>query len=223
MSTSAAMRIRGLLLAMLGLFCQAVVADVFDELEFHGFATQGFVHTSANSFFGDSERGSFDFREIGVNATFEPLSNLRLSGQLLSRRAGELSSGSPNVDYALADFTLRSTAEHRLSVILGRIKNPLGLYNETRDVAFTRPSVFVPQSIYFDRVRNLLPFTDGVGVRNEWYGECSKRQRLWCGWKALVRRERENMFTWVASLTVTSIRTVYPIWRGFQRLPQITG
>ena len=30
------------------------------------------------------------------------------------------------------------------------MKNPFGLYNEARDVIWTRPSVLLPQSIYFD-------------------------------------------------------------------------
>jgi len=32
----------------------------------------------------------------------------------------------------------------------GRVKNPFGLYNEARDAVWTRPSVLLPQSIYFD-------------------------------------------------------------------------
>ncbi|MDQ7735489.1 hypothetical protein QT231_22535 [Halomonas sp. SpR1] len=45
---------------------------------------------------------------------------------------------------------------------LGRIKNPFGFYNQTRDVAFTRPSILLPQSIYFDRTRSLALTGDGL-------------------------------------------------------------
>lgn len=156
---------------LVGFVAPAVFADVFDDLEVHGFATQGFVKTSANRFFGDSEDGSFEFSELGINATLEPTENIRLSGQLLSRRAGDMSSGSPSVDFALADFTIRSTETYSFGIVAGRIKNPLGLYNETRDVAFTRPGVFVPQVIYFDKVRDLLMSSDGLGLRMGWYGD----------------------------------------------------
>jgi hypothetical protein len=37
----------------------------------------------------------------------------------------------------------------------------LGLYNDTRDVAFTRPSIILPQSIYFERTRDLALSADG--------------------------------------------------------------
>jgi hypothetical protein len=35
------------------------------------------------------------------------------------------------------------------------------LYNTTRDVPFTRPSIILPQSIYFERTRNLTVSADG--------------------------------------------------------------
>ncbi|SFU04380.1 hypothetical protein [Halomonas saccharevitans] len=50
---------------------------------------------------------------------------------------------------------------------LGRFKNPFGFYNRTRDVAFTRPSILLPQSIYFDRTRSLGLSADGASVYAE--------------------------------------------------------
>ena len=150
---------------------ETLAEGLFDDLEVHGFATQGYVQTSANNFFGDSEDGSLDFRELGVNATLEPLPGVRLSGQVLSRRAGEMYSGSPVVDFAVADLSLHSTQTQSLALVAGRIKNPLGLFNETRDMAFTRPSVFLPQVIYFDKLRNVIMSSDGVGFRLERFGD----------------------------------------------------
>ena len=43
----------------------------------------------------------------------------------------------------------------------------IGFYKETRDVAFTRPSILLPQSIYPIYVRNLALSSDGLYV----YGE----------------------------------------------------
>ena len=156
------------------LLCTPVAIAAADdrfEFELHGFATQGFIKTDSNSFFGDSENGSFDFREIGVNLAVEPTSRLRLSGQLLSRKAGAMNSGRPEVDFAVADYTLVSTQSNNVRLLLGRIKHPLGLYNETRDMAFTRPGVFVPQEVYFDKVRNLVLSSDGVAAKFGWFGD----------------------------------------------------
>jgi hypothetical protein len=131
-------------------------------LEFHGFLTQGYVQTTDNRFFGDSDKGSLDFTELGLNVSLRLNGKLRLAGQLLSRRAGEMYDGSPALDYGLVDYTALSDENKRLGVIAGRFKNPLGFYNDTRDVAFTRPAIFLPQSIYFDKVRNLMLSNDGL-------------------------------------------------------------
>lgn len=139
------------------------------RLQIHGFASLTGVKTNDNRFFGDSPRWSTDFAEIGVNASFQLNPRVLFAGQVLARRAGDMYDGSPSLDYGLADLTLAATPTGRLGARLGRIKNPLGLYNETRDVPFTRPSIFLPQVIYFDKVRNMLLSTDGAMVFGDLY------------------------------------------------------
>lgn len=157
----------GAMLAML--WAQpAPATDLPDTLQIHGFASQAFILTSDNDFFGDSDDGgSFDFRELGLNASLRPLPRLQLSAQILSRRAGESDDGDIDLDYAFADYSFISTATNLAGLRAGRIKNPLGFYNDTRDVAFTRPSILLPQSIYFDRTRDLALSADGIQL----YGE----------------------------------------------------
>lgn len=137
-------------------------AEWSDDVQVHGFATQGFLHTSDNDFFGDSESGSFEFTELGINLSYRATPSLLFSGQLLSRRAGEIYDGSPTIDFALMDWTVVTEQTHAFGLMFGRTKNPIGLYNDTRDVAFTRPSIFLPQQIYFDNVRNLILSADGL-------------------------------------------------------------
>jgi hypothetical protein len=38
------------------------------------------------------------------------------------------------------------------------------LYNETRDVAFLRPSVTIPQVVYYEKLRNLFLSSDGAAI-----------------------------------------------------------
>ncbi|MCB1877004.1 MAG: hypothetical protein KDH88_13605 [Chromatiales bacterium] len=143
-------------------------AELYPGLQIHGFLTQGITSTSDNDFFRDSDDTlSFHFTEIGVNASWSVRSDLQLAAQILSRRAGRGSDGAPDLDYGLLDYSPISDLNRRYGVRLGRIKHPLGLYNDTRDVAFTRPGILLPQSIYFDRLRDLLLSSDGVQV----YGE----------------------------------------------------
>ena len=153
---------------------QSAIADSplwKESMQLHGFLTQGFVQTSDNRFFGDSDEGSFDFTEIGLNGSFRLNKQFLFSGQILSRRAGDMYNGSLSLDYGLVDFTAFSDESTRLGLIAGRFKNPLGLYNDTRDVAFTRPGIFMPQSIYFDKVRNLMLSNDGLLAYGEYHSE----------------------------------------------------
>jgi hypothetical protein len=131
------------------------------HFQIHGFLTQAYVKTTDNRFFGDSQDGSFDFRELGINASYRITPNLMASAQLLSRAAGDMYNGSPTVDYAQLDYTLHMSETDQYGVMVGRSKNPLGLYDDTRDVAATRPGIFMPQAIYWDRVRNMVLSTDG--------------------------------------------------------------
>jgi hypothetical protein len=140
------------------------------DLQIHGFASQAFIKTTDNDVFGNSSGdGNFGFTEIGLNALMRPLPRLQLSAQGLSRRAGEGTSATPRLDFAFADYRLFSQETKQFGVRVGRLKNPFGFYNDTRDVAFTRPSVLLPQSIYFDRTRNLALSSDQV----QFYGETS--------------------------------------------------
>lgn len=143
-----------------------------NELQLHGFLTQGMVITSDNNFLGQSnKKASTDFREIGVNASLRPTSDLQLSAGLLSHKAGATDNGEVRLDYGLIDWTISSSEQGRGGIRLGRVKNAYGLYNKTRDVAFTRPSVLLPQSIYFERTRNVTVASDGAELYLERYGE----------------------------------------------------
>ena len=132
------------------------------QVQWHGFLTQGFIQTSDNSFFGDSENGSFDLTELGLSASYRASESVLLAGQVLSRNAGEMYDATLTIDFLLIDYTLYNSESGKAGVRLGRIKNSLGLYNETRDVAFTRPGIFLPEVIYFDKVRNLVLSSDGL-------------------------------------------------------------
>lgn len=165
-------RIRVIAAALLcALPLEGVAAGFGNDLQIHGFVTQGYVNTSDNNFFGDSEDGSFDFTEIGVNASYKVTPSILVSGQVLSRRAGEMDDGSPSIDFALVDWNVFSDEHLAWGFKIGRVKNPLGLYNDTRDVAFTRPSIFLPEQIYFDRVRDLLHSSDSVHVYARRYSD----------------------------------------------------
>lgn len=161
----------------LGLFLMLTSANAYAELsndwinqiQIHGFATQGLIFTTDNNFYGNSDHGSADFTELGINANAQLAPKMRLAGQLLSRHAGDMDDGSLRVDYALLDIKLIASSQGNLGLYLGRVKSPLGLYNETRDVGHTRSSVFTQQAIYFDKVRDLTMSADGIHFYGEYF------------------------------------------------------
>lgn len=158
------LRITRLILPLLLLPFTAQAVDWNDSKgQVHGFFTQGLVASTNNNWYGkSSDRVSFDFREIGFNGSYRLTPGILLSAQVISRRAGEMDDGELWVDYAFTDLTLFSKENYKAGVRLGRMKNPYGLYTDTRDVAFTRPGAIVPQPIYFDRSRKFALSGDGI-------------------------------------------------------------
>ncbi|KGE78901.1 hypothetical protein FP66_01040 [Halomonas salina] len=149
---------------------QAEPGKVLDTLQLHGFLSQALVITDDNDFFGPSSDhgGSLEFTEIGANVSLRPHEDVLLAAQVLSRRAGgERGDAEPKLDYGLIDYQLQSNQQRNIGVQLGRFKNPFGFYNQTRDVAFTRPGILLPQSIYFDRTRSLALSGDGLSIYHE--------------------------------------------------------
>lgn len=144
-------------------------ASEMPSVQFHGFASQALVSTTDNNFFGDSDDGiSTDFTELGVNASWMANPNWTLAGQLISRQAGEGDDGRLRLDYGFVHYNPTNGDQDQWNVLIGKTKLPYGFYNETRDVAFTRPSVLLPQSIYFDRSRDLVLGIVGGQLHGAW-------------------------------------------------------
>lgn len=138
--------------------------------QIHGFASQGYIDTDDNNFYGESRGGSTDYYEVGVNGFWQIAEKASLSGQLLARDAGETDDGDIRVDYLFLDYRFINMEAARAGLRVGRVKNPLGFYNEARDVVFTRPSILLPQSIYLEGtgVREILFSSDGIQLYGDW-------------------------------------------------------
>ena len=139
--------------------------ELGEGLQAHGFISQGMSLTSDNNFGGNSDSGpAWDLREAGANLSWRPTPDWLVSGQALARWAGETDNGDLRLDYGFVDRTLLADGETQMGVRLGKLKNPLGFYNTTRDVAHTRPGIIMPQSIYMDRGRNFWLVASGLSL-----------------------------------------------------------
>jgi hypothetical protein len=161
------MRLRRLLLC--ALIAPATAAAL--DYQVHGYAAQGFVYTDDNNLFGKSSEGSTDYYEAGLNASLQVHPKLLFAAQAAIRDAGISDDGSLRLDYALADYRFFEGVNGAVGARAGKVKNPLGFYNETRDVVFTRPSILMPVGYSDNQNQRSLVFTaPGVQV----YGN-----RLW--------------------------------------------
>lgn len=140
--------------------CSSSVVCASGDVQVNGFITQGFFLTDDNNFYGESEAGSADFHEIAVNGVWKPATDLSFAAQVMKRTTGKIQNDT-RLDYGLVDYRFDDTHESRHGIRLGRVKTPYGFYNETRDVAFTRPSILLPQSVYFEIARDLQLSSDG--------------------------------------------------------------
>ncbi len=163
-----------LLLVALALCASLVQADTDRTFKMHGFASQAFLYSKGNNFFGDStdDDGSFEYFEAAIGGQYRHNSWLSLSGQLFSRDAGATDNGSIRTDYFYADMRFVQNFNSAAGVRVGRVRNPYGFYNSTRDVLFTRPSIMLPQH-YYDGfgIRELFFSADGIQLYGYWDGD----------------------------------------------------
>lgn len=156
-------RVFGVLLAVT-LGCTNVMAQAESGFRWHGFFDQGAIYTDENNFFGDSTNTSFDYRNAGLGFSWQMHEKILISVQGLYRDAGETSPEGVKTDYAMLNYSVVNSADFGLSLRVGRVKNPFAFYNETRDVAATRPSIILPISVYVPAFRDIYHSSDSVMV-----------------------------------------------------------
>ncbi|MGE0087656.1 MAG: hypothetical protein AB7S75_24865 [Desulfococcaceae bacterium] len=149
--------------SMMAVLLIAGNASAFDmkQIKIHGFVSQGWLQTDQNDFyFAQTEDGTFQFNETGINFASELTDSLRIGIQFLSRDLGELGNNEVDVDWAFADYRFRNW----LGIRAGKIKKPYGLYNHIRDVDAARTGIFLPMMIYDDVPRETFTSTTGIGI-----------------------------------------------------------
>ena len=134
------------------------------ELDMHGSMAQGYVISDGNNAYGSSiSGGSTALSEVALNGRASLTPQILVSAQLMARRAGAADDGELRVDFAQIDYQFLSNMRGHMGLRLGQVKNPYGLFNDTRDVVFARPGVAMP-SVYLEStgLRDLLFSSEGV-------------------------------------------------------------
>ncbi len=121
----------------------------FGGVDIHGTLSQGYIHSSRNNYIEDSRDGSFEFREYGINASFEIDDELTFGGQVFGRDFGAVGNDDIYLDWLVADYTWRDW----LGLRAGKLKVPYGFYGKTRDIDSLRNGVLLPQGVYMEYIR----------------------------------------------------------------------
>ncbi len=153
------------LLAPSLLLAAAAVAPAMDDLQFHGYVSQGFLLTKNNALFTElsEDKGTFEQTEAGLNVSATPVDRLRIGMQITASDNGEYGNMLPGFDYAYGQYQIPTGSDtYSWSVTAGRFKNEYGFYNEYRDLDMTRTSVFLPFVVYDPRFRDAFIATNGV-------------------------------------------------------------
>lgn len=150
-----------LVVAALPLGASAI--DVADgKLSLNGFGQWGYGRTTGeNGYFIGSERGEYDTAQFSLALTAHPADDLVVAGQVFLRSDGETALDWGFVEYRLSDL---------LRVRAGKVKNPLGLFMEVKDVGTLRPFFSLPQSIYGPYNIGTEAYL-GAGITGEWMAE----------------------------------------------------
>jgi hypothetical protein len=150
-------------------------ANAYDEsLKIHGFVAQGLIDVNGSTFVNDDGELSAELTELGISASYQLNDSFRLAGQAVYLDGGNRYAKGLRVDYALLDWLFYDSTDWQVNLYLGRYKNNHWLHSSTRDIPFARPTIILPQSVYFDGFRDFAMGGDGGAIKvshsNDDYG-----------------------------------------------------
>jgi hypothetical protein len=142
-----------LFLSVHQLLLNAQDVKIFDRtVQFHGFASQGFVYTDQNNWLTmNTSSGSAAMTDMGANASVAITDKLRIGAQVYDRNLGQLGQWHPTLDWAYADYRFTDW----LGIRGGKVKTVSGLYNDTQDMDFLHPFALLPQGVYPTVIREV--------------------------------------------------------------------
>lgn len=147
----------------LGLIFQTYCLDA-KSLKINGFVAQGVVHAKDSNFVTDDGDVSFKLTEVGVNSAYRINPSFRVAGQAVYLEGGNRYPDGFRIDYLFLEWQLLNNPHWHIKAQIGRNKNYHWLYSSTRDVPHTRPSIVLPQSLYFDVFRDVAIGVDGLAL-----------------------------------------------------------
>ena len=154
-------RYHKLMIGMMGLISFLIATTLpvaAQDVDIHGFISQGFLQTDKNNYLAETQNGSFQFNEMGINFTTYVADDLKVGCQFFARDLGQVGNDEVTVNWAFAEYTYRNW----LGLRAGLIKMPFGFYNDTRDFDSLRTSILLPSSAYNEWFRDAINSMKGL-------------------------------------------------------------
>jgi len=149
----------GFACSLIAIGFQSEAVDI-ENVYINGFISQGYLKSTANSYSGDTEDGTWEFNEMALSVKSVLSENLSAGIQLISRDFGYSGNNDIKIDWGFLDYRINDA----IGVRLGKFKRPDGLYNTVRDADSVRNPVLLPQGIYSERLRDILIAVQGIGL-----------------------------------------------------------
>jgi hypothetical protein len=167
-------------LSLLSAFFFAVNVSAQDKMsakpvQIHGFIAQGVIDANNSNFVNEDGDLSAKLTEVGLNASYQLSDDFRFATQVVYLNGGNRYNEGLRVDYFLIDWNAYSSEQWQANFFIGRFKNAHWLHSSTRDIPFARPSIILPQGVYFDGFRDVAIGGDGGAIKltynHDSYGE----------------------------------------------------
>ena len=130
------------LLAVLPVLLTTLSAQ--SKLNIHGYLTQAYAISDGNKIFGISPHGSADYRNLALQFRYDANPSNTIVFQFSHERLGStpimLLKEDVELDWGFFEHRFRNA----ISIKVGKIQIPLGIYNEIRDVGVLLPFYRLP-------------------------------------------------------------------------------
>ena len=127
-------------LAVLASAGQAQAQEVAVAL--HGFGSWSYGNTNSNVYLAGRPEGDYRRTDFALNLAAAVGDKLKIHSEVVWREGDDGSAA--GLDYAFAEYALSDN----VSLRLGQIKQPFGIYTEVFAVGTLRPFIDLPQSLY---------------------------------------------------------------------------
>lgn len=130
------------------------------DIDIHGYVSQGFLLSSKNNMFRGTKDGTFQFNELGLNFSSQLSDKLHVGIQFSARDLADTTNDKVVIDWAFADYRFKDYLGFRI----GLVKLPNGIFNAIRDLDMLRTCIILPQGHYAENYRESSIASKGINL-----------------------------------------------------------